>query len=155
MIGRAAALALALALAPALPARAQPAQDQAAEPADSREILVMLRMPASHYRPNARYTGNYDSRAAQQARRRVAAEIARDNGLELLEGWPMPLIGVDCYVMRVPEGRSIDELVATISRHRMVAWSQPRQNYETLQSGARGDPLFATQPSASEWRIAF
>ena len=154
MIGRAAALALALALAPAGRARAAPAQDQAAEPADSREILVMLRMPASHYRPNARYTGNYDSRAAQQARRRAAAEIARDNGLELLEGWPMPLIGVDCYVMRVPEGRSIDELVATISRHRMVAWSQPRQNYETLQSGARGDPLFATQPSASEWRLA-
>jgi len=158
VIRRAAAIALALALGLAQPAQAQAVpepQDEAVAATDSRAILVMLRMPAAHFRPNARYGGNYDDRAAQEARRRVAAEIARDNGLELVEGWPMPLIGVDCYVMRIPEGRSIEDAIAQVSRHRMVAWSQPLQTYETLASPPPGgDPLFPTQPAASEWRLA-
>ena len=151
-----AALALALAALP-VPAGGLLAQEPAedAEPvAESRQILVMLRMPAPHYRPGARYGGRYDDKAAQAARRRVAAGIARESGLELLEGWPMPLIGVDCYLMRVPEGQSLEAAVAGVSRHRQVAWSQPLNSYETLAAPAQRDPLFLAQPAASEWRLA-
>jgi subtilisin family serine protease len=154
MILRAAVLALAMCLAS--PAGAQDAAAPAGESediAESRHILVMLRMPAPHFRPNARYSGRYDDRAALAARRRVAAEIARDNGLELVEGWPMPLIGVDCYVMRVPAGQSVESVIAEVSRHRLVAWSQPLNSYETLSDTPR-DPLFAVQPAATEWRLA-
>src|SRR6187551_4056078 len=113
------------------------------------------RLPAPHFRPNARYAGRYDDQAAQASRRRVAAEIARDNGLELLEGWPMPLIGVDCYVMRVPDGQSLEAAIEHVSRHRMVAWSQPLHSYEALASPATpDDPLFAVQPAATEWQLA-
>jgi subtilisin family serine protease len=157
VIGRAIALALALAVLPASQASAQgeaAAQTQPAEADASREILVMLRMPAPHLRPNARYSGSYDDRAALEARRRAASEIATENGLELVEGWPMPLIGVDCYVMKVPDGRSIDEAIAQVSKHRLVAWSQPMQTYETLASPrSSNDPLYPTQPAASEWRL--
>ena len=153
-----AALALALVAWLACPAAAQEApapvvQEEAA--AESREILVMLRMPPPHFRPNARYGGRYDDHAAQAARRRVAAEIARDNGLKLVEGWPMPLIGVDCYVMRVPDGQSVERTIEQVARHRMVAWSQPLNSYETLAGPAvRPDPLFAAQPAASAWHLA-
>jgi subtilisin family serine protease len=34
----------------------------------------------------------------------------------------------------------------------MVAWSQPMQTYETR--GAGDDPLFLTQPAASQWQLA-
>jgi subtilisin family serine protease len=149
-------LALAAGLAgPCTPVFAQDgAQAQADAPvAETREILVMLRMPAQHYRPNARYSGSYDDAAAQAARRRTAEGVARDNGLELVDGWPMPLIGVDCYVMRVPAGRALDEVIAQVSRHRMVAWSQPLQTYET-HAAASDDPLFLTQPAAAEWQLA-
>jgi subtilisin family serine protease len=150
------ALALVLAaltVPPAAVLAAEPAEE--AEPAaETRRILVMLHMPAPHYRPNARYGGRYDDRAAQAARRRVAAGIARDHGLELLEGWPMPLIGVDCYVMRVPEGQSVEAAITQISRHRQVAWSQPLNSYETLAAPTPRDPLFAVQPAANEWRLA-
>lgn len=157
MIGRTAALALALAMAPAVPAGAQEAAapesaEQAA--AESRAILVMLRMPAPHFRPNARYGGRYDDRAAQAARQRVAAQIARDNGLELVEGWPMPLIGVDCYVMRVPGERPLERVIEQVARHPMVAWSQPLNSFETLAApAARPDPLYAVQPAATEWNL--
>ncbi len=156
MILRAAVLALALAFALGAPVRAQdaPAAD-AQDLAESREILVMLRMPAPHFRPNARYGGRYDDRAAQEARRRVATEIARDNGLELVEGWPMPLIGVDCYVMRVPDGKSLDGVIEQVSHHPLVSWSQRLHSYETLAApSVPDDPLFAAQPAASEWRLA-
>ena len=147
---RAAALALAFALlAPAGPFAATAAAQDAEALSESREILVMLRMPAPHFRPNARYGGRYDDRAAQEARRRVAAEIARDNGLELVEGWPMPLIGVDCYVMRVPDGQSVEEAIAKVSGHSMVDWSQPLNSYETLAAPVPSDPLYSTQPAAS------
>jgi len=157
VIFRATILALALAADVAAPAGAQESAapaDQTQDGAASREILVMLRMPAPHYRPNARYGGRYDDRAAQEARRRVATEIARDNELELLEGWPMPLIGVDCYLMRIPDGKSIEGVMAQVSRHRMVAWSQPLNSYETLATSRPDDPLYAVQPAASAWRLA-
>jgi hypothetical protein len=156
MILRAASLAVALAFVLASPAQAQDAPAaEAQELAESRDILVMLRMPPAHFRPNARYGGRYDDRAAQEARRRVAAAIARDNGLELIEGWPMPLIGVDCYVMRVPDGKSLDGAIEQVSHHPMVSWSQRLHSYETLAASATpDDPLFATQPAASEWRLA-
>ena len=158
MKARAAFLALAFWLASPAPAQDAPTQNPAQNGAPASEvnqILVMLRMPAPHFRPNARYSGRYDDKAAQAARRRVAAEIARDNGLELVEGWPMPLVGVDCYVMRVPTGRPVEEIIARISRHPSVAWSQPLNTYESLAApGAPGDPLFAVQPAASEWRLA-
>lgn len=148
------ALALAALLMPPGGLLAQEPAEEAEPVAESRDILVMLHMPAPHYRPNARYGGRYDDRAAHTARRRVAAGIARDNGLELLEGWPMPLIGVDCYVMRVSEGQSLEAAIAQVSRHRQVAWSQPLNSYETLAARAPRDPLFAVQPAATEWRLA-
>jgi subtilisin family serine protease len=125
----------------------------AAEAAAGNRILVMLKMPASHFRPGARYSGNYDDKAAQNARRRVAARIARENGLELLEGWPMPLVGVDCFVMRVPVGRPLEEVIARISLDREVAWSQPLQEYQALASPRAADPLYPTQPAAAEWHL--
>lgn len=126
----------------------------AAEAAEGSKILVMLKMPAGHFRPGARYSGRYDDKAAQQARRRVAARIARENGLELLDGWPMPLVGVDCFVMRLEPGQAVDSVIERVSHYREVAWSQPLQDYHTLASGRGTDPLYLTQPAASEWHLA-
>jgi subtilisin family serine protease len=126
----------------------------AAEAAEGSKILVMLKMPAGHFRPGARYSGRYDDKAAQQARRRVAGRIARENGLELLDGWPMPLVGVDCFVMRLQPGQAVDSVIERVSHYREVAWSQPLQDYHTLASGRATDPLYPTQPAASEWHLA-
>jgi hypothetical protein len=59
-----------------------------------RQILVMLKMAPPHYRPGSSYGGSYGDTTAMAARRRMAAGIARRNGLKLVDGWPMPLIGV-------------------------------------------------------------
>jgi subtilisin family serine protease len=152
------ALAALLALAlPAITGAALPQPAGAAKPAadEQREILVMLKMPPQHYRPNSGYSGNYGDLASRAARKRVAAAIAGRYGLKLREGWPMPLLGVDCYVMVVPKDKSIDEAIAGVSGEPEVAWSQRMYSYSIggASVGSGTDPLYPVQPTASEWKL--
>ncbi len=147
------ALGGAFALVAVAPAYTQELPGKAAE----RQILVMLKMGPPHYRPGTSYGGSYGDAAAMAARRRVAAGIARRNGLTLVDGWPMPLLGVDCYVMSVPEGVKIDDAIAQVQKEPGVAWSQPLQVYEARGSPgatALNDPLFRAEPAATAWRLA-
>ena len=137
-----AGLWLTLALALAAPAAAAPKE----------QVLILLRMAAAHFQPNASYGGGYGDGASQAARRRVAARLARTYGLTLATGWPMPVLGVDCYVLDVPANRSPDEMVALLSRDPDVAWSQPMHTFRA--QGAPNDPLFRLQPAAKAWRLA-
>lgn len=122
-----------------------------------RQILVMLRMAPPHFRPGGSYGGSYGDATAVAARRRVAMGIARRNGFTLVDGWPMPLLGVDCYVMQIPEGIAIDAAIARVSKDPKVAWSQPLQVYQARGSpgvAPPNDPLFRAEPAASAWRLA-
>ena len=98
-----AAAGAALVAPPADPgAAARPAPVAAAE--DPREILVMLHLPAPHFRPDAYHGGKYREDAARAARRRTAQALAREHGMEVLEDWAMPALNVDCFRMRRPDG---------------------------------------------------
>ena len=68
-----------------------------------RQVLLLLRLPPEHYRPESGYSGGYGGGAAHGARRRVAAELAREHGLTLVTDWALPLLGVDCFVLTVPD----------------------------------------------------
>jgi subtilisin family serine protease len=143
-------LAAVLALAaPAVVGAALPAPAAAGE---SREILVMLTMPPPHYHRNSQYGGAYGNFASQAARRRIARRIADRHGARLRQGWPMPVLGVDCYVMLVPAGKAIDEVIASVAREPGVAWSQRMTSY-TMPGSAGADPLYPVQPTASEWKL--
>src|SRR4051794_31552478 len=63
-----------------------------------RQILVMVRHPPDHYRPNGAYGGGYGDELARSAREREAQRIAGRYGLALVDAWPMPMIGYDCFV---------------------------------------------------------
>src|ERR1700753_2044148 len=83
--GAAAAQPPAAAASPTAPVAAQ----------DDRRILVMLHLPAQHYRPGAddgAGGGDGDAPAAE-ARSRLATRLARENGLQLVGDWPMPILG--------------------------------------------------------------
>ena len=136
---------------------ASPQQAEVPAPDADRQILVMLRLAPPHFRPGGNYGGSYGDTTAIAARRRQASAIARRAGLTLLDGWPMPLIGVDCYVMRVPDGMAVDRAIARVSKESGVAWSQPLQVYEARGSpggAAPNDPLFRAEPAAAAWRLA-
>lgn len=130
----------------------QHTSDAAAEP---HRILVMLRMAPPHYRSNQAYGGSYGDAASAAARRRTARAIARRHDLALVDGWPMPLLGVDCYVMDVPANRPLGETIAQVAQDPLVAWSEPLEIYHSQSATVRtSDPLFRVQPAASQWHLA-
>jgi len=119
------------------------------------QVLVLLRLPPEHFRPGTAYAGAYGDGATRAARMRIASRIARAHGLRMVTDWPMPLVGLDCFVMRVPDGQSAAAVAEALSRDRAVAWAEPMQVYRALgASGPPNDPLFRLQPAASEWRLA-
>lgn len=119
-----------------------------------RQVLVMVRHPPDHYQPTGSYGGDYGNDLTRSARERLARAIARDHRLTFVDGWPMPMIGVDCFIMAVPDGRSTSAAVAELSRDTKVAWAEPVQLYQAQGAASPNDPLFAAQPAAREWKLA-
>lgn len=127
----------------------------------SRQILVMLKVAPEHLRAGPDYRGavtegSYRDSHSLAERRKLAEAIAHKNGFALVDGWPMPLLGVDCYVMRLSPGLSIDAAVQRVARDSRVAWSEPVELYQAEErSGPRGaDPLASVEPATTKWRLA-
>jgi subtilisin family serine protease len=141
---------LLLAVLLACSAAAHPA---AAEPdaAVPRQVLVLVPMPPPHFRPDGHYGGGYADPASRAAGRRTAAALARAYGLHMATDWPMPAIGMDCYVMDVPASMRPTELAERLGREPGVAWAQAMNVFHTL---GHDDPLFAQQPAAVAWHLA-
>jgi hypothetical protein len=120
-----------------------------------QQVLVLLRMPPEHAGPGGDYGGSYGDQGGRSARRRIASGLARANGLALVDDWPMPLLGVDCFIMNVPAGRSPEAVAIRLSRDHRVASAQASHTFRAQgANAATGDPLFPTQPAAREWRLA-
>lgn len=116
-------------------------------------VLVMLRLPAPHYRPDASYGGRYIDDGGRSARRRIAEDLARQHQLKLVSDWPMPTLGIDCYVMAYPDQDSGQRIADTLSHDPRVEWAQPVALFSGM--GAEpADPLYPVQPSAKYWHIA-
>ena len=169
------ALGLGLGLAAAAPG-ARAATATMAEADTAHEVLVLLRLPAEHFHPGGNYADSYGDGAGMAARRRVALRIAADHGLKLVTSWPIPLVGVDCFVMTVPADQSPETVAQTLARDPEVAGAEPMHVYRAQASVqtstvspvagreagrdplaaevTHNDPLYRAQPAAREWRLA-
>lgn len=145
----------ALAGLPGTQAAAQSAPNAVLQPpAGPAEILVMLHLPAPHFRADGYSGASYRDDAGRQARQRIAVDLAREHGLQLMEDWPMPALNVDCYRMRLAAGQAPAAILAALSRDRRVAWAQAIQDFSAQGgAGAPGDPLYRVQPAAAPWQL--
>ncbi len=149
-------------------ARADSPVQSVVKPDESREILVLLRLPPAHFTPDSGYGGGYDGGAGAGARRRFALERAKANGLQLVDDWPMPMVGLDCYIMAVPADRTPEEAAAALSHDPGVEWAEPMRQYRAQSAAGgggaggasastvprtSGDPLYRVQPDAREWKL--
>jgi hypothetical protein len=138
-------------LAPLTPACAQGSPTIPPE----RQVLVMVNHPPDHFRPNSAYGGGYGDDLERSARERLARGIAREHGLTFVDGWPMPMIGVDCFIMAVPDGRSTKAAADELSHDAKVSWAEPVQLYQAQGgSASHNDPLYPAQPAAKAWDLA-
>ena len=116
----------------------------------ARQLLVMLRLPAAHFRADAPYAPDYGA-TGHDARRRVANALARQYGLTIVDDWPMPSIGVDCFVMQATGEAPLAPLVEHLSADPRVESAQQVNLFDVL---ADNDPLYALQPSAVQWHLS-
>ncbi|NWK94376.1 serine protease [Sphingobium lactosutens] len=125
-----------------------------ARASEGQKILVMLRMPVPHFRPGGGYDGGYGNRIGRSQSVRQARRIARDHRLTLVSDWMMPAIRLNCFVMQLPAGASVEGVVEHVSGDPQVEWAQPMHDYQTL-GGAAGhdDPLYRAQPAATLWHL--
>jgi subtilisin family serine protease len=130
-----------------------PASAGSPDAASGRQILVMVKHPPDHYRAGGGYGGGYGDELARSGRQRLARTIARRYGLTFVDNWPMPMIGVDCFVMAVPAGRSTSAVAQLVSRDGDVDWAEPVELY-SARAASPNDPLYAAQPAASQWHLA-
>lgn len=139
-----------------------PGQNTSHEPV---RVMMMLKLGAEHYRSGSDYGGSYGDSMGQAARLRFARKIARDHNLKIVDTWPMPVVGVDCIVLEIPDGRSQEQVVAELSGVPGVSWSQPLNEFRMLGADPPqgslqpsfpnyNDRLLATQPAASFWHLA-
>jgi subtilisin family serine protease len=132
---------------------AAPVQARAAEE-DAPRILMMLRLAPAHFRAGSGYGGGYGEDQSAAARQRIAAAVARRNGLRLAGNWPMPIIGIDCFILTVPKGRAPAEAAAQVARDPAVEWSEPIATFEAQGDPTPNDPLYPAQPVARAWHLA-
>jgi hypothetical protein len=118
-----------------------------------REILVMVRIPPDHFRASGGYGGGYGDELGRSARERIAKSVAHKYGLTLVDDWPMPMIGVDCFVMLVPDSRTTSGAAQQVSHDSDVSWAEPVELY-TSRASTPNDPLFAAEPAAAQWHLA-
>jgi hypothetical protein len=111
----------------------------------------MLRLPPQHYHPDAAYGGSYPNDSGRAARRRAAQQLAGAHGLKLVDDWPMPVIGIDCYVMEQAGDAPLERALAALAADPRVMWAQPMHTYRGLDGG---DPLYGVQPAARYWHLA-
>ncbi|MES2148996.1 MAG: S8 family serine peptidase [Pseudomonadota bacterium] len=122
----------------------------AAEPAAQAQVMVMLKLPTPHFRADAHYAGAYRSDSGRGARRRIAQALAQAHGLTLVADWPMPVLGVDCYVLALPPAADPARVAAQLAEDTRVEWAQPVTTFHAL---GIPDPLFPVQPAALQWHL--
>jgi subtilisin family serine protease len=120
------------------------------EQSDAR-ILVMFALAPAHFRPDVDYPGGYDASADQESRKRTARDVAQAYGLNMVDDWPMPALGVACFVMAVAPGTSIETKLEQLRGDRRVESAQAMNQFRGL---GRGDPLAPMQPASTLWHLA-
>ncbi len=119
--------------------------------ASARQLLVMLHLASPHFRPDVNYNGSYDARVGGDARRRVAEALAGKYGLRVIDDWPMPVLGVDCFVMEASGDARLSRVEEALAQDPRVESVQPMQLFHVL---AHDDPLYALQPAGKAWHLA-
>jgi subtilisin family serine protease len=117
-----------------------------------RQILLTVRQPGSLA---LGLTGNPSQRYVQRrygptpSVERILTQIAREHGLDRVDGWTIQSLGVYCEVFAVPGSRSVDEVIATLGADPRVDLVQ-RMNLFDTELSHYDDPYLDLQSAAVE-----
>ncbi len=111
----------------------------------------MLRAAPPHFNPVDGYSGSYQSAPDREAHRRIALQLAREHQLVLVTDWPMPALGLDCFVMQAARSEDVMPAVQALAADARVESVEPMQLFHVL---GQGDPLYSLQPAVKAWHLS-
>ncbi|MBI3712776.1 MAG: S8 family serine peptidase [Burkholderiales bacterium] len=118
-----------------------------------RKLLVMLHLPAQHFRPDVSYAGAYRQDAGRVARRQVAQELAHTMHMKILEDWPMPLLNIDCFQMELIDDANAEDVILKLKSDKRVAWAQVVNEFEAKASAGNSATGNSIQPAQLYWSL--
>ena len=136
------------------PAPLDAAPTDQVERAEKKKLLVMIEQAPNRLRPGSSYSSGYGSAQTKAARERLGRSIAKEFGFEFVELWPMPLIGLDCFIIEFTEQYTATEAAKMVTEHPSVEWAEPMEVYKSLASTGKSDPLTKLSPAANAWNMA-
>ncbi len=130
---------------------------------DPDHRFVVVTFANDPYRPAAR-AGTTGRRYASsgyglaQGAHGNARRIASTYSLKEVASWPIKELGVHCVVYQIPDSRTIEEVLARLSKDPQVTLAQPLQEFRTLTSespaSTYNDPLYGLQTNLVTLGIA-
>jgi len=116
-------------------------QVQRAAPEDSAAQQILLTVRQENGSAAVGLTGapgkRYLRRRGYQATpaiERALNQLAREHGLERIEGWPIHSLGVYCEVLEIASGDSVESVIERLSADPRVDLAQRMNIFETLAS---------------------
>ena len=103
-----------------------------------------------HYRPGSFSSPSYASGPAPPAQLRIARELAAEYGFKIISDWPLPAIGVRCFVAEVPQGRAPEEVVSRLATDPRVESAQAVQVFRAV---GHNDPYYELQTNAKRLNL--
>jgi hypothetical protein len=131
-------------------ARAEAGESGGAPGSAAHELLIMLRLPPPHFRPDAGYAGGYAAQSGSAGRHRIAEDLAARFKLRIVDNWPMPALGVVCFVMEASDDAPLQPLIDRMALDARVESVQAVNLFRVL---AHDDALYPLQPTATAWRL--
>jgi len=121
----------------------------------SYQIMIMIEQPANHIRAGSGYSSGYGNARQKVIRKKLGKNIAKKYGLKFLDNWPMPLLNIECFIMEIPAGKEIENVISEISLDNRISWVEPMVTYQVLANKKTyNDPLYPVSPAAQKWKIA-
>jgi hypothetical protein len=108
-------------------------EPQSTAPASNgQRILIMIKdTRVTHYHPGQDFGTGYGW-SGRTAARRAAEAVADDHGLRLVDEYPMPSLGLRCFVAEIPIERLPDRVLEGLNADARIEWAQPIQEFQLL-----------------------
>jgi hypothetical protein len=112
-------------------------EPQSTAPASNGErILIMIKdTRVTHYHPGQDFGTGYGW-TGRTAARRAAEAVADEHGLRLVDEYPMPSLGLRCFVAEIPSERLPDRVLEGLNADTRIEWAQPIQEFQLLDHSA-------------------
>lgn len=118
------------------------------------QFLVLIRQPPARFSGDSAYGSSYNNAKTRAVREKLGRKIAKMHDVSFVGFWAMPAIGLDCLIMAVRDGQSVDVAANRVAKDRNVEWAQPMNLYMLNNARPRyNDPLFHVGPAAQQWQL--